>query len=219
MADNTLLNAGTGGDTIRDVAKTANSPAKTQMVILDVGGGADASPETALVLGQAVKASSIPVTIASDQPAVPVSGTFWQATQPVSATSLPLPGGAATSALQPAINVDGGALAHVTNFPKSQSAQSLKDSSGSIITGTTSQAALAAGSATQYLLIQNPGYYSNGTAVTNPLFLNFGADSATFTSIVLVPGASFVMEVGIVSNDQINLMAADAGHPYTIKYF
>lgn len=30
----------------------------------------------------------------------PVSGTFWQATQPVSAASLPLPTGAATSALQ-----------------------------------------------------------------------------------------------------------------------
>lgn len=33
--------------------------------------------------------------------AVPVSGTFFQATQPVSAASLPLPTGAATSALQP----------------------------------------------------------------------------------------------------------------------
>ena len=32
--------------------------------------------------------------------AVPVSGTFWQATQPVSAASLPLPTGAATSAAQ-----------------------------------------------------------------------------------------------------------------------
>lgn len=29
---------------------------------------------------------------------VPVSGTFWQATQPVSATSLPLPSGASTEA-------------------------------------------------------------------------------------------------------------------------
>lgn len=40
------------------------------------------------------------VVIASDQPAVPVSGTFWQATQPISAASLPLPSGAATSAKQ-----------------------------------------------------------------------------------------------------------------------
>lgn len=36
---------------------------------------------------------------------------------PIAAASLPLPSGAATSSNQPAINVDGGALAHVTNFP------------------------------------------------------------------------------------------------------
>jgi hypothetical protein len=35
-------------------------------------------------LGQAVMASSQPVVIASNQSAVPVSGTFWQSTQPVS---------------------------------------------------------------------------------------------------------------------------------------
>lgn len=37
------------------------------------------------------------------QNTVPVSGTFWQATQPVSASSLPLPSGAATSANQSTI--------------------------------------------------------------------------------------------------------------------
>lgn len=36
----------------------------------------------------------------------PVSGTFWQATQPVSAASLPLPSGAATSANQPDVRTD-----------------------------------------------------------------------------------------------------------------
>lgn len=40
------------------------------------------------------------VVLASDQPAVAVTGTFWQATQPVSAASLPLPTGASTSAKQ-----------------------------------------------------------------------------------------------------------------------
>ena len=64
-------------------------------------------------LGQKAMAGSMPVTIASDQGAVPVSGTFWQATQPVSGTvtanagtgtfaisaaSLPLPTGAAADA-------------------------------------------------------------------------------------------------------------------------
>lgn len=47
MADNTSLNAMTGGDIVRDVAKTVNSPAKTQMVIVDIGGGVAGSPEVA----------------------------------------------------------------------------------------------------------------------------------------------------------------------------
>lgn len=38
-----------------------------------------------------------PVSIAT-MPTTPVTGTFWQATQPVSAASLPLPSGAATDA-------------------------------------------------------------------------------------------------------------------------
>jgi len=50
--------------------------------------------------------------------AVKVDGSA--VTQPVSASSLPLPTGAATSANQPAINGDGGALAHITNFPSTQ---------------------------------------------------------------------------------------------------
>lgn len=47
-------------------------------------------------LGQKTSAASMAVAIASDQSAIPVTGTFWQATQPVSAASLPLPTGAAT---------------------------------------------------------------------------------------------------------------------------
>jgi hypothetical protein len=49
-----------------------------------------------------------------------VSVSNFPATQPVSAASLPLPAGAATSANQPALNGDGGGLAHVTNFPATQ---------------------------------------------------------------------------------------------------
>lgn len=55
-------------------------------------------------LGQAVMASSVPVVIASNQSALPVTGTFFQATQPISAASLPLPTGAATSANQATAN-------------------------------------------------------------------------------------------------------------------
>lgn len=39
--------------------------------------------------GQTTKSASAPVTVASDQTAIPVSGTFWQATQPVSLAALP----------------------------------------------------------------------------------------------------------------------------------
>ncbi len=53
--------------------------------------------------GSALTASSIPVNIASDQ-TVPVSGTFWQSTQPVSASSLPLPTGASTEATLSSLN-------------------------------------------------------------------------------------------------------------------
>lgn len=44
---------------------------------------------------------------------VPVSGTFYQVTQPVSAASLPLPSGAATAAKQPALGTAGTASADV----------------------------------------------------------------------------------------------------------
>lgn len=61
--------------------------------VTEVGGAA-------IALGQAAMAASLPVAIASNQSAVPVSGTFWQTTQPVSLASAPLPSGAATAANQ-----------------------------------------------------------------------------------------------------------------------
>lgn len=54
--------------------------------------------------GQATMASSAPVVIASNQSAVPVTGTFFQATQPVSAVALPLPTGASTETTLAALN-------------------------------------------------------------------------------------------------------------------
>lgn len=45
--------------------------------------------------------------------ALPVTGTFWQTTQPISASSLPLPSGAATAAKQPALGTAGTASSDV----------------------------------------------------------------------------------------------------------
>lgn len=50
-----------------------------------------------------LRAAAIPVSLAS-VPSHPVTGTFWQATQPVSATALPLPTGAATETTLSGIN-------------------------------------------------------------------------------------------------------------------
>lgn len=71
MADNTTLNAGSGGDTIRDVNKSGSI--KTPVCILDVGG---AGAESLLAVGQQAKAASLPVTIASDQGALPTVATL-----------------------------------------------------------------------------------------------------------------------------------------------
>jgi hypothetical protein len=49
-------------------------------------------------LGQKAKAASLPVVLPADQDPVPVTGAFFQATQPVSAAALPLPAGASTEA-------------------------------------------------------------------------------------------------------------------------
>jgi hypothetical protein len=103
MADNTILPPGTGGDTIRTIDRVTY---KTQVIALDLGG--EAGPES-LVVGT-----------------VPVSGAFWQATQPVSAAALPLPAGAATAALQTTINttlgspLQAGGAVSVSNFPATQ---------------------------------------------------------------------------------------------------
>lgn len=48
-----------------------------------------------------------------DNASIAVTGTFWQATQPVSAASLPLPTGASTAAKQPALGTAGTASADV----------------------------------------------------------------------------------------------------------
>lgn len=74
--------------------------------------------------GQATMANSAPVVVAVDQSAIPIS-----------AAVLPLPTGAATSALQPAINIDGGALAHITNFPASATDNTILDTQTVVATG------------------------------------------------------------------------------------
>jgi len=78
MADNVTL-PGTGSVVAAD--EVGGAVYQRVKVALGADGAADD-----LAPGQALMAASVPVVIASDQSAVPVSGTFWQATQPVSGT-------------------------------------------------------------------------------------------------------------------------------------
>lgn len=71
-----------------------------------VDGTADS---TARIPGDATNGLLVNVSNAS----LAVTGTFWQATQPISAASLPLPTGAATAAKQPALGTAGTASADV----------------------------------------------------------------------------------------------------------
>jgi hypothetical protein len=64
MADNTIINAGSGGDTIRDIQRTTGGP-KTQVVQIDIG-GPSTNAESLLDGGQMPSVQSLPVVPAYD---------------------------------------------------------------------------------------------------------------------------------------------------------
>jgi hypothetical protein len=74
-------------NTVLDNIDTSLNAIETDAAAIEaLLGTIDADTSRIPTLGQAVMASSVPVAIASNQGEVPVSGTFWQATQPVSGT-------------------------------------------------------------------------------------------------------------------------------------
>ena len=94
-----VLNPGTGGSTVRTVSKAGGD---TQVVTLDLGGaGAESLIAGALPVTQSGTWNIGSITT---MPTTPVTGTFFQATQPVSAASLPLPAGASTETTLAALN-------------------------------------------------------------------------------------------------------------------
>lgn len=139
---------------------TASNPVRTDPTgttpqpVTDGGGSFTVdSPQLPATLGQTTKAASLPVTLASDQDALPVTGTFFQATQPVSAAALPLPSGAATEAKQPALGTAGAASADVITIQGVASMTAVK-TDGSGVTQPVSAAALPlpSGAATEATL-------------------------------------------------------------------
>lgn len=68
MSDNTILNQGSGGDTVRNLGRGAGT-VKTQVVQLDLGGPTSNS-EVLITAGQQLMAASVPVVLALDQTAI-----------------------------------------------------------------------------------------------------------------------------------------------------
>jgi hypothetical protein len=126
----------------------------------------------------------------------PVSGTFWQSTQPVSASSLPLPSGASTSAKQPALGTAGTAASDVITVQGIASMTALKVD-GSAVTQPVSGTVTVQQSTASSLKVDLSGTAANatalkvdGSAVTQPVSGTFwqatqpvsGTVSATLTS-------------------------------------
>lgn len=80
----------------------ATSTVKSVVVYVDASGNLNESQVGAFLVGTtptAVSASN-PLPVNFTNTTLPVTGTFWQATQPISAAALPLPTGASTAANQ-----------------------------------------------------------------------------------------------------------------------
>lgn len=130
---------------------------------------------------------------------VPVSGTFWQATQPVSGT-------VAVSAIAGALPTGSNLIGSVT---PSTFSTTMTNNSGTITTGGTAQT-LSTAKARHYLLIQNVS--------TGNLYINFtSAASAAAGSILLLPNAMFVQDSGSVTSELISVFGATTGQAYTSK--
>lgn len=131
--------------------------------------------------GQAVMASSAPVVIASNQSAVSVSGTFWQATQPVSIASMPSTPVTGTfwQATQPVSGT-------VTTTPPANASANIAQIAGSTVVADPCQVNARL---TANISITASGQIITGTAAkqTYICFLQFAA-SATADNVALVEG-------------------------------
>lgn len=157
-------------------------------------------------LVQKTMAGSLPVVIASDQSAVPVSGTFFQATQPVSNATLPLPTGASTSAKQPAFGTAGAASADVVTIQGIASGTVVPISIPGTVplpTGASTEVTLAAQSA------KLPATLGQKT-MANGLAVSIASDQ----SVIPVSNSSLPLPTG--ASTEATLAAQSAKLPATL---
>lgn len=166
MADNIELNAGSGGATL---ATDDLAGVHYQVVKLAVGGDGVAD----------FVSNSAPIPISDAGGSVTVDGTFWQATQPVSAASLPLPTGASTSDNQTTI------IGHIDGI----------EGLLTTIDGDTGNLAGCVGGTE--LQVDVVGALPAGTNAIGKLAANSGVDIGDVDVTSISPGSNLIGNVGI----------------------
>jgi hypothetical protein len=123
--------------------------------------------------GSATSANSAPVVIASDQSAIPVSGTFYQATQPISGT---VTANAGTGTMN--VSVQNASLAVTGTFY--QATQPVSGTVTANISGSISNTSFIATQSTATNLKVQSENYQGGTAVssTNPLYVTVASSAS-----------------------------------------
>ena len=187
----------------------------------------------AVTLGQTTKSNSVPVTMASDQGATAVTGTFWQTTQPVSGTVTANAGtnlNTSNLALETGGNL--AAINSVLQFPVAVTGTTTPiriverpspvtsvggqngNASGSITTGGTSQLGSNFDLTTAFLILQNP------SSETLPLYYSFvGLASTSGTCPELAPGQALILDgtyfpSGASGVQSVHVNATTTGHKY-----
>ena len=179
---------------------TGAATAANQSTMITTLSAIDAGIPTSL--GQNTMANSMSVALASDQSALPVTGAFFQATQPVSAASLPLPTGAATAANQSTMISSLSTIATNTTGVATASAQTTGNSSlSTIATNTTALTDMyITGQSTQTATVNNILPATSGTAATDTIGYHSASVQVTSTGT----GGTFIFEG---SNDNVNFQA------------
>lgn len=228
MADNTTLNAGTGGDVI---ATDDIGGVKHQLVKIEYGAADSATQVSAAnplpvvqtgtpalptgaataakqpALGTAGSASTDVLTVQgiASMTALKVDGSA--VTQPVSAASLPLPSGAATAAKQPALGTAGSASSDVITVQGVASMTALKVD-GSAVTQPVSLASVPSHAVT------NAGTFAVQAAQTGTWTVNGKLQDGAGTALTSATrGAQQALSVQIVdaSGNQITTFGGSGG--------
>jgi hypothetical protein len=153
--------------------------------------------------------------------AQPVTGTFFQSVQPISATALPLPVGAATSANQIVVGTAGTASSQVvsvqgitggTPLPTTVGQYARVDKSGTITAGGTAQTLFAAAA------ITHGGYFQNLSTV-NMWIRDDGTAASAAPGSVLVPanGGFFYWDNTGVPTTSVSIFCATTASQFTCK--